>query len=121
MDFRRSRAAAIGGALLVSYVVTLVLLIVVAFLLYKLKLQPAQAGLTVVLIYILAAMAGGFLTAKAVKQKRLLCGLGFGALYFGVLFFLSVIAQTGLSASPGQAVRAAICCLVGGVIGAVMG
>lgn len=121
MNLNRSKMAAVGGALLVSYGITVALLLTLAFLLYKMKLQPAQVGAGVVIIYILASMAGGFLTVKALKHKRLLCGLGFGALYLAVLLVLSVVSQTGFSAEAADVIKAAVCCLVGGALGGVLG
>ena len=61
MNLNRSKIAAVGSALLVSYGITVALLLALAFLLYKMKLQPTQVGVGVVAIYILASMAGGFL------------------------------------------------------------
>ena len=75
MNLNRSKIAAVGSALLVSYGITVALLLALAFLLYKMKLQPTQVGVGVVAIYILASMAGGFLTVKALKRRRLLCGI----------------------------------------------
>lgn len=121
MNLNRSKIAAVGSALLVSYGITVALLLALAFLLYKMKLQPTQVGVGVVAIYILASMAGGFLTVKALKRRRLLCGLGFGALYLAVLLVLSVASQMGFSAELSDVIKAAVCCLVGGALGGVLG
>ena len=42
MNFKHSPWAAVGGALVMSYGVTVALLLALAFLLYKMKVQPAQ-------------------------------------------------------------------------------
>ena len=121
MNFKHSPWAAVGGALVMSYGVTVALLLALAFLLYKMKLQPAQVGLGVAAIYILSTMAGGVVTVKFMKRKRLLCGLGFGALYLAVLLLMSVISQTGFSAAVSDVAKAAACCLAGGALGGIAG
>ena len=51
-------------ALLLSYAVTGISLLVLAFLLYKMRLGESQVNLGILLIYIVSCLAGGFYMGK---------------------------------------------------------
>ena len=50
-----------------------------------------------------------------------MCGLGFGVLYLAVLLVLSVASQMGFSAQLSDVIKAAVCCLIGGALGGILG
>ena len=59
-------------ALLLSYAVTGVLLLGLAFLLYKFGLGESQVNLGIMVTYILYCLAGGFYIVRNGKTSRLL-------------------------------------------------
>ena len=61
-------------ALLLSYAVTGVLLLVLAFLLYKMGLGESQVNLGIWLIYIVSCLTGGFYMGKKAESRRFLSG-----------------------------------------------
>ena len=63
-------------ALVLAYAVTGILLLVLAFLLYKLGLGESQVNLGIMVIYILSSLLGGFYMGKKVKIRRFLWGMG---------------------------------------------
>ena len=68
--------------LLVSYVISAVLLLFLAFLLYKFSLPKQVIGIGVTAVYIVSTFIGGFLLGKHMKVKKFLWGLAIGMGYF---------------------------------------
>ena len=75
---KASRPMQMMKALLLSYVVTGVLLLGLAFLLYKLGLGESQVNLGIMITYILSCLAGGFYMGRKGKTRRFLWGMGLG-------------------------------------------
>ena len=106
--------------LLISYAVTVILLFLFAFILYKMKLSGAQASVGVTVIYLLSCGLGGFITGKQMRTRRLLWGLLSGALYFTVLFLLSMLSGGSLSADLKNMFTVLGTCLAGSAAGAII-
>ena len=93
-------------ALVAAYIVTGLLLLILAFALYKLGLSENVVELGVVFIYLLSSAIGGFFIGKCMEVKRLLWGVLLG------LFYAQGIIQSGLLNT--------LICLGGGAIGAFL-
>lgn len=106
--------------LLISYAVTVVLLFLFALILYKMKLSGAQASMGVTVIYLISCGLGGFITGKQMRSRRLLWGLLSGALYFTILFLLSMLSGGGLSADLKNMFTVLGTCLAGSAAGAII-
>ena len=85
-------------SLLFSYIATAILLTVLAFGLYKLRLRPAQVSAAVNIIYAITCFFGGFLAGKALRQRRFFWGLLTGLAYFLVLLLMSAALGKGITA-----------------------
>ena len=103
-----------------SYIVTVLLMFLLAFVLYKMKLSSSQASLGVTAIYLLSCAVGGFITGKQMRNRRLLWGLLSGALYFAVLLLLSLAVSGGLQGNLKNMVSVLAPCLIGSAAGAVI-
>lgn len=75
-------------SLLAAYVVTGILLMILAMALYKFELteEAVTAGITAV--YLLSTFAGGLVAGKLAKIRRFLWGIVLGILYFAFLLLL---------------------------------
>ena len=102
-------------ALVAAYIVTGLLLLILAFALYKLGLSENVVELGVVFIYLLSSAIGGFFIGKCMEVKRLLWGVLLG-LFYAVLLLVrgnaQGIIQSGLLNT--------LICLGGGAIGAFL-
>ena len=76
--------------LLFSYILTGGLLLLLAFLLYKCKLQETIVSIGIIAIYILATFFAGFITGKKMGEKKFLWGLVIGSAYFLILLIVSI-------------------------------
>ena len=77
-------------ALLVSYVVTALFLLLTAALVYRAGLDESKVQIAVILIYIVSCFLGGFLAGKMMKTRKFLWGGLLGFLYFAVMLLVSV-------------------------------
>ena len=63
-------------ALLASYIVTGILLLLLTMALYKMELNEKMVSAAIVAIYVMATLIGGILIGKMAKVKRFIWGLG---------------------------------------------
>lgn len=106
--------------LLVTYILTGILLVILAFALYKFKLKESQVSIGVNVIYILTCLIGGFLAGKSIRQRRFVWGLMAGLAYFAVLFIVSLAANKGLGSDMNQILTVLGMCAGSGTIGGML-
>lgn len=104
--------------LIVAYVITAVLLLLTAFGLFRFDLSDWQITAAIVITYALSCFAGGYILAKAQKNKRMLWGMAFGILYLGVLAAASFLLGKGAGTDVAALIKAAAICLIAGGAGA---
>ena len=83
-------------ALLVSYLLTGGLLLLLAGLLYRFRLDEGKIQIGIILIYIVSCFAGGFLAGKMMKSRKFLWGVLLGLLYFLIMTLVSLAVNRGL-------------------------
>lgn len=107
-------------SLVFSYLFSAILLLVISYALYRFRLKEAQIQAAVTLVYILSGALGGFLTGKAVRRQRFLCGLSAGLAYFLVLLLVSFLLGKGIHTQLPQFLSIAGMCLGGGILGGII-
>lgn len=107
-------------ALLISYVVTAVLLFVLAGLLYKLELDEKAVSAGIIAIYIVATLIGGIALGKMAKTRRFLWGLGLGICYFALLLLITLGVYRTVDTTGINVVTTFILCAGGGMIGGMI-
>lgn len=103
--------------LLISYLLTGVLLVVLAFLLYRFQIGRNAVEAGIVVIYLLSAFSGGFLAGKKGKKRKYLLGLAMGSCYFVILAVISLLAGGGVGTGY---VTAFLLCAAGGTLGGML-
>ena len=83
--------------LLIAYVLTGALLLVLAFLLWKLRLSEQAAYAGMILIYVSSTFLAGFLAGKRAQRRKFLWGLLMGTGYFLILVAASVLTSSDVS------------------------
>lgn len=106
--------------LLIAYIVSVLILVVLALLLYKMNISEQIVSVGVVITYVLSCFLGGFLAGKKMKQKRFLWGLIMGIGYFLVLLVLSVAINHSFSAIADSLFTTLILCAGGGMLGGML-
>ena len=107
-------------ALLAAYIVTGLLLLLLAFLLYKLQLAESIVNVGIIGIYVIACFLGGFLEGKMMKTRKFIWGGAFGLLYFAVLAIISLAVGQGFSGTSSNFVTTLILCMAGGTLGGMV-
>ena len=105
-------------ALLVSYVVSCILLLILAFGLYKLDLkeQIVQGG--IMGIYALSAFFGGRAAGKLFQMRRLIWGGILGILYYALILIISFVMYQGPGAVS-DVILSLIVCVISGMLGGI--
>lgn len=107
-------------ALLAAYVVTGILLIILALALYKFELNEGAVTAGVTAVYLISTFTGGLVVGKLAKVRRFLWGIVLGILYFALLLLVTVgIYRTFHGSSTVILVTFALCAgggMAGGMI-----
>ena len=107
-------------ALLAAYVVTGILLIILALALYKFELNEGAVTAGVTAVYLISTFTGGLVVGKLAKVRRFLWGIVLGILYFALLLLVTVgIYRTFHGCSTEILVTFALCAgggMAGGMI-----
>ena len=106
-------------ALLISYVVTALLLLLMALLLFKLELDENKISMGMIAVYVLSCFLGGFAAGKGGQSRRFAWGLLTGALYFIILAAVS-FGMGGEGEGVLSLVTTGALCLGGGMIGGML-
>lgn len=107
-------------ALIFSYLVTALCLLIMAVLLYKLELKEGQVAAGIAAVYIVSCFLGGFFLGRKAESRRFVWGLLLGGAYFLFLLAVSLILEPGgLTGIKGAAASAAMC-LGGGMLGGML-
>ena len=83
----------VGTAVGISCLVTILFLVIVAFIVLKAGLSEGVVSKIMILGYVLAPATGGFLLGKKRKVNRFLWGLLAGVVYFFVYALIALCVQ----------------------------
>ena len=107
-------------ALLFSYVVTGISLLLLSVLLYKFEWNEHLVSAAIVAVYVLSMVVGGIVIGKLVRTRRFFWGLLLGNLYFILLLVITIILYRSLSGNGLNMLTAWILCKGGGMTGGMI-
>ena len=107
-------------ALLFSYVVTGISLLLLSVLLYKFEWNEHLVSAAIVAVYVLSTVVGGIVIGKLVRTRRFFWGLLLGNLYFILLLVITIILYRSLSGNGLNMLTAWILCTGGGMTGGMV-
>ena len=107
-------------ALLFSYVVTGISLLLLSVLLYKFEWNEHLVSAAIVAVYVLSTVVGGIVIGKLVRTRRFFWGLLLGNLYFILLLVITSILYRSLSGNGLNMLTAWILCTGGGMTGGMI-
>ena len=120
MEHPKNSAMPILVDLVAMYVITGLLLVILAALLGKLELSDAAVSIGIIATYIVSCFAGGFLIGKKKKKKKYLWGLCVGTFYFIVLLLGNLAVNRGLDGQLVHMLTTAVLCILSGVAGGML-
>ncbi len=106
--------------LVAMYVITGLLLVVLAALLGRVEMSDAAVSIGIIATYIVSCFAGGFLIGKKKKVKKYLWGLCVGAFYFVVLLLGNLAVNRGLDGQLVHMLTTAVLCILSGMAGGML-
>ena len=107
-------------SLIVSYLVTLALMLLIALAIWKIDLGGNVLRGIVIGLYVISSVAGGFYIGKKQKEKKFLWGLLTGCLYFFILFILTVTAGDFTGRLGIHFVTTFLICAMSGTLGGML-
>ena len=107
-------------AMLASYIVTGLLLLLLTFLLYQFKLDEQTVVAGIVVIYVVSTFIGGLILGKLTKKRIFLWGSILGGLYFLLLFLISYGIYREFNTNGLNAITTALLCVGGGMLGGMV-
>lgn len=107
-------------SLLCAYVVTGILLLLLALFAYKLNLEEKQVTIAVMAIYLVSTFVGGFMIGKWNRIRKFWWGMLVGAGYFMLLLIVSLCIYHSLKNGGVNVVTAMFLCLGGGLLGGML-
>ena len=107
-------------ALLFSYVVTGISLLLLSVLLYKFEWNEHLVSAAIVAVDVLSTVVGGIVIGKLVRTRRFFWGLLLGNLYFILLLVITIILYRSLSGNGLNMLTAWILCTGGGMTGGMI-
>lgn len=107
-------------ALLLTYVITGILLLILAFGVYKWNMKQSTVETAILIVYIVAAFAGGFVAGKLGRNRKFLWGMVTGAMYVIVLIVVSCIVTGGISGSILKCLTTFVMCAGAGMLGGMV-
>ena len=107
-------------SLLFSYILTGVMLVLLAFLLYKFGLSEKVVSIAIIVIYVAATVFAGFVTGKRMNSIRFLWGLFMGSAYFLVLTAVSFCMGEGGIQVGNSLLTTMVLCAGGGMLGGML-
>lgn len=117
---KRNLPMMLGKVLLAMYIVTGILLVVLAAVLYKFELSEKAVNIGIIVIYVISGFLGGFLIGKIQKERKYLWGAMAGLGYFLVLLMVSLLMHQGLDSDMVHIATTWVLCTASGAIGGML-
>ena len=102
------------------YVTTMILLLLLALVLFKMEPQEIATKIWLIAVYIISGFLGGFLIGKRRKSRKFLWGCLMGVLYFGILFAVSLLLYKGLTGDIMHLLTTLVLCTASGTVGGMI-
>ncbi len=106
--------------LVTMYIITGILLLLLAFLMYRMDLSEPVANGAIIAIYIISGFLGGFLIGKKVGVKKYLWGFLMGVLYYGVLFLVGLLLHQSVDVDAVHLISTMVLCLLSSTAGGMI-
>ncbi|MCH5275846.1 MAG: TIGR04086 family membrane protein [Lachnospiraceae bacterium] len=114
---RLERGLFLLKCLTLAYILTAVLLALLALLVYRFNLSEKLVSLIIIAIYVGTTFFGGWMAGKRLQKRKFLWGLLVGSLYFLVLVVLSLIVNRSFQDVAVNFFTILALCAGGGMLG----
>ena len=119
--FGTERLVALLKCLMAAYLITGLMLLLVAGLLYKFSIGENVVDISIIVIYCISSLLAGLFFSKGAPSRRFIWGMLAGAAYFLVICAVSVVADPGFVPVSNTCITTLLICLGSGMLGGMMG
>ncbi len=117
---KTDKIQAVLKGILGAYLLTAVILLLLAFLLYRFQPTGEILRIGIVFTYLFSSFIGGILAGRKTKEKRFLWGLLVGMLYFAMLLLVSVVMGKEIFSAIKTTLTVFFMCAFGGMLGGMI-
>ena len=110
----------LGKSLIISYILTMVLLLILTFLVYKAGFTEKMVSAALIAVYVVATFCAGFLAGKKMQSRKFLWGLLMGVGYFLILLLMSLLVNRGTGELGSSVATTFFLCAGGGMMGGML-
>lgn len=107
-------------SLLCGYIVTGVLLMILALMLYKLGINEQNVNAGIILIYVISTFSAGFVLGKLAGKRKFLWGLLAGTAYFVLLMLVTLGVYHAFQGTITNIAVTFLLCAGGGMLGGMI-
>lgn len=115
------RIVALLKCLMAAYVVTGILLVILAGLLYKFQLGEQAVEIGILVIYVLSSLLAGLFYSKGAANRRFVWGLLAGGVYFAIICIISFFAEKDFNFMSNSCLTTFFICIGSGMLGGMLG
>lgn len=115
-----SAVSVLAKCLLAAYLATGGCLLLLALLLYRLRLSEPAANIGIIIIYALVCFLAGLLAGKGMGERRFFWGFLEGTLYFGVLALMTLAVNHGFKDVGNHFFTTLMICAGSGMLGGMV-
>lgn len=120
MREKKRKKGCLIKAVLVMYIVTGLLLVLLAFVVSKAEKEEMIARIGVIAVYVISCVLGGYVMGKCKGTKKFLWGILAGVIYVVILLAIGVIIGMGSFPNPITALTATVICAASGMLGGMV-
>lgn len=113
-------AVALLKCLIAAYIVSAILLLIIALLLYKASISEGFVTISIIFIYCISSVFAGFIFAKRAICRRFLWGLLAGLSYFVVICVVSAFLEPEFSLVSISGITTLVICTGSGMVGGMI-
>jgi len=119
-DLKTKVPSVLIKAVLISYIITAIILLILSLLLYKANIGDNIIKIGVVVTYIVSSFIGGFLAGKGITERKFLWGLICGGIYVAVILMISLMLGGQKDGNITNYLSMILLCLGSGMLGGMV-
>lgn len=119
--FGTERLVALLKCLIAAYLITGILLLAVAGVLYKFSIGENIVDISIIVIHCVSSLLAGLFFSKGASSHRFIWGMLAGAAYFLIICAVSIVAEPDFMPLSNACITTLFICLGSGMLGGMLG
>ncbi len=120
MEAKKGKSGSVIKSVLVMYILTGLLLLLLAFIVSKVDQEEVVAKIGIIVIYVLVCGFGGFMLGRWKQRKKFIWGAIAGLIYVTILLGIGVVIGQGSFPELITAVTTVFVCIGAGMLGGMI-